>query len=67
MKKGKASSSISLANPGRRVGWGKKLHCPLEQESYAKQFICMAVQCLSDPRASPKHRLPQAPPGILQV
>lgn len=67
MAKGKASPTISLANPGRRVGWGRKLHCPLEQESYANQFICMAVQCLSDPRASQQHRLPQAPPGILRA
>lgn len=42
-QRGKASPNISLANPGRGVGWGRKLHCPLEQESYANKCICMAA------------------------
>lgn len=42
-QRGKASPNISLANPGSSVPWSRKLHCPIEQESYANERICMAA------------------------
>lgn len=55
MAKGESQSNISLANPGMGVAWDRKLYCPLEQESYANECICMAA-------LAPKNDLPHTGP-----
>lgn len=42
-QRGKDSPDISLANPAGSVPWSRKLRCPIEQESYANECICMAA------------------------
>lgn len=68
-QRGKDSPDISLANPASSVPWSRKLRCPIEQESYANECICMAALAPKNDftthrfRASASRQLPlESPP-----